>query len=178
MSAIGIMTMPADFRYREVFLKGKPQHEKYDTFRIRHPEMDIGRRAKIFAPFDALRGFGEAVASKNTLYRERKELTESEKNELDRRLHILKELTCSRKTARANMVEICVTYYIPCTDENSEFFGICGYYSTYCGICWNVDEVCGTILVDGERICFEDILRIENADGIFQKRCEFDGSES
>ena len=76
------------------------------------------------------------------------------------------------------MVEISVTCYIPCTDESSEFFGIRGYYSTYCGICWNVDEVCGTILVDGERICFEDILRIENVDGIFQKHCEFDGSES
>ncbi len=178
MNTIGIMTMPADFRYRDVFLKGKPRHEKYDTFRIKHPEMDVGRRAKIFAPFDALRGFNEAVASKNVFYKERKELNTDEKKEIDRRLHILKELTCSRKTARASMVEISVTYYIPCTDENSEFFGIRGYYNTYCGICWNVDEVYGTILVDGERICFEDILRIENTEGIFRKDWEYESSES
>ena len=57
--------MPADFRYREVFLKGKPQHDRFDPFRIRHPSMDRGRRAKIFAPFDALRGFREAIAAKD-----------------------------------------------------------------------------------------------------------------
>lgn len=37
------------------------------------------------------------------------------------------------------------------------------------GICWNVDELYGSILVDNTRISFEDILRIDNADGIFQK---------
>ena len=55
------MRMPSAFRYRDVFLKGKPRHERYDAFRIRHPEMDPGRRAKIFAPFDALQGFGEEI---------------------------------------------------------------------------------------------------------------------
>ena len=61
MSAIGVMAMPADFRYRDVFLKGKPQHDRYDLFRIKHPRMATGRRAKIFSPFDALKGFSEAV---------------------------------------------------------------------------------------------------------------------
>ncbi len=61
MSTIGVMTMPADFRYREVFRKGKPKHDRLDPFRIRHPRMDTGQRAKIFAPFDALKGFSEAL---------------------------------------------------------------------------------------------------------------------
>ena len=61
----GGKSIPADFRYREVFLKGKPQHDRFDPFRIRHPSMDRGRRAKIFAPFDALRGFREAIAAKD-----------------------------------------------------------------------------------------------------------------
>ena len=61
MSGIGNIPVPADFRYRETFLKGRPRHEKTDPFRIRHPVMDIGRRAKIFAPFDALRGFRGAL---------------------------------------------------------------------------------------------------------------------
>ena len=62
MYAIGMMAMPADFRYREVFLKGRPKHDRLDAFRIRHPQMDVGKRAKIFAPFDALSGLHERLA--------------------------------------------------------------------------------------------------------------------
>lgn len=61
MDKIGVMTMPADFRYRKLFQKGKPKHDGFDPFRVRHPRMDTGRRAKIFAPFDALKGFSEAL---------------------------------------------------------------------------------------------------------------------
>lgn len=53
--------LPQNFRYREAYLQGRPQHQKADPFRVRHPLMDIGRRAKIFAPFDALRGFSAAL---------------------------------------------------------------------------------------------------------------------
>ena len=34
-----------------------------DSFRLRHPSMDPGKRAKIFAPFDALAGFSDALAA-------------------------------------------------------------------------------------------------------------------
>ena len=61
MNAIGYMTMPSDFKYKNAFLAGRPKHARTDRFRIRHPEMDHGKRAKIFAPFDALRGFDEAI---------------------------------------------------------------------------------------------------------------------
>ncbi len=61
MSGIGNIPFPDGFKYREVFLKGRPLHEKTDPFRIRHPAMEAGRRAKIFAPFDALRGFRSAL---------------------------------------------------------------------------------------------------------------------
>lgn len=71
MMAIGVMAMPVNFRYREVFIKGKPQHDKFDPFRIKHPEMDHGRRANIFSPFDALKGFSEAVSAKDVLYDDR-----------------------------------------------------------------------------------------------------------
>ena len=57
---------PPDFPYREVFLRGKPQHTIDEGFGARHPRMSCGKRAKIFAPFDALRGFREAVAGKET----------------------------------------------------------------------------------------------------------------
>ena len=62
---IGNMPMPADFQYRDLFLAGRPVHKKYDEFWYRHPAMDIVHRAKIFAPFDALAGFSEAIRSRN-----------------------------------------------------------------------------------------------------------------
>ncbi len=50
-------------RYRKVYERGKPTHEPYDDFSVRHPAMDLSRRAKIFSPFDALKGFNEEIAS-------------------------------------------------------------------------------------------------------------------
>ena len=67
MYAIGVMQVPADFRYLDVFLKGKPQHDRDDPFRIRHPKMSCDKRAKIFSPFDALKGFSEALAAQEAL---------------------------------------------------------------------------------------------------------------
>lgn len=60
----GSIEFPPDFKYRDVFLRGKPQHLD-DWFSCRHPSMPPGKRAKIFAPFDALRGFSDAIASRN-----------------------------------------------------------------------------------------------------------------
>lgn len=58
---LGQMAMPEHFRYKETFLRGKPFHDPYDPFRCRHPSMDVRRRAKLFAPFDALRGFRDGI---------------------------------------------------------------------------------------------------------------------
>ncbi|MBE5917408.1 MAG: hypothetical protein E7273_11280 [Pseudobutyrivibrio ruminis] len=49
-------------RYKKVYERGKPRHEPYDDFSIKHPSMDLSRRAKIFNPFDALKGFNEEIA--------------------------------------------------------------------------------------------------------------------
>ena len=169
MNSIGIMTMPTDFRYRDVFERGKPQHDRLDMFRVRHPSMEPGRRAKIFSPFDALKGFSEAIASKGLQYRGRIELGEEDRRKIDRRLHILKGLTFNSRMARANRVQVTVTFYVPCLDENHEAYGLYGRYQTLTGICWNVDELFRTILIDRTRIEFDDILRIENSEGVFLK---------
>ena len=160
MSSIGVMAMPVDFRYREVFLKGRPRHDRYDPFRIRHPSMDRGHRAKIFSPFDALKGFNEAVASKDVLYEDRIELLQEDSEELSRRLNVLHNLTFNSRMARANRVQVTVTYYEPCSDENR----------TITGICWNVDaEVNHTILIDKKKLLLSDVLRIESSDNLFQR---------
>ena len=169
MSGIGVMTMPADFRYREVFLKGKPRHDQYDPFRIRHPRMNQGHRAKIFAPFDALKGFNEAVSAKEVLYESRIELSPEDAAELDRRLSILHNLTYNSRMARANRVQVSVTYYQPCLDPNRDDYGLRGQYQTITGICWNVDaEVNRTITIDRMKLSLGDVLRIDAPDDVFQ----------
>ncbi len=70
--------VPDGFRYREVYLQGRPGHEKYDDFSVRHPRMDVGHRAKIFAPFDALRGFSAAILEKKAECEREEERTEEE----------------------------------------------------------------------------------------------------
>ena len=54
--------VPADFRYYTAYCKGRPQHDRLDPFLRRHPSMKCSRRAKIFSPFDALRGFRDALS--------------------------------------------------------------------------------------------------------------------
>lgn len=165
--------MPAGFRYREVFLKGKPQHDRYDSFRIRHPQMDVGKRAKLFAPFDALRGFDFAILMKNELYTEKSDMSPEDREELDRRLSILHNLTYNSRIARANRVQVSVTYYEPCSDVDSEAYGSQGQYKTITGICWNVDaEMTKTILIDGTRIPLEDIREIESPGELFKREWE------
>ena len=169
MSGIGVMTMPADFRYREVFLKGKPRHDQYDPFRIRHPRMNQGHRAKIFAPFDALKGFNEAVSAKEVLYESRIELSPEDAAELDRRLSILHNLTYNSRMVRANRVQVSVTYYQPCLDPNHDDYGLRGQYQTITGICWNVDaEVNRTITIDRMKLSLGDVLRIDAPGDVFQ----------
>ncbi len=65
------LSPPPSFPYRKVLEKGKPVHDRNDPFSARHPAMDLDRRAKIFSPFDALKGFGDE------LVREQDEVTDS-----------------------------------------------------------------------------------------------------
>ena len=60
--------VPPDFKYLEVLRKGRPEHTLYDSFSLRHPKMPQAKRAKIFAPFAALKGYDEAVAAKELVY--------------------------------------------------------------------------------------------------------------
>ncbi|MBP5331193.1 MAG: hypothetical protein J6Y89_05020 [Lachnospiraceae bacterium] len=61
---IGSSSPPSSFRYQAVYEKGKPVHSALDAFSIKHPPMALSKRAKIFSPFDALKGFSEAITCK------------------------------------------------------------------------------------------------------------------
>lgn len=163
MNAVGYMAMPEKFYYRDVFLKGKPRHDRFDRFAIRHPPMDVCKRAKIFSPFDALKGFNEAVAAKEVPYVFQIELTEEDKCEINRRLTILHNLTYNSRMAKQNKVKVAITYFVPCNDTNHEAYGVQGVYTTISGICLKVDsEVNQEISIEGKRIPFIRILQIES----------------
>ena len=157
---IGYMPMPAGFPYQSVFLQGRPKHEKYDDFWRRHPPMDITHRAKIFAPFDALTGFSECIAGKEILYREKRALSEGEKEELDRKVSVLCRLTHNGKAARKNRPQITVCCFAPCTDPNSSAYGTGGIYENVEGICQKVNPVSRTITVGDRVLAIDDIADI------------------
>ncbi|MBO4297343.1 MAG: hypothetical protein J5998_00975 [Clostridia bacterium] len=161
------LNVPLDFPYLATIFQGPPEHD-HDAFSFSHPKMDRGKRAKIFAPFDALDGYGAAIRSKDVEYTARIDLSEEDGEELSRRLDILHKLTCSRRMARANSVVVTVTYFVPCADENSFAYGVKGLYNTATGVCWKVDsEETNTITVGSETIPIDSIAGLE-ADKVFE----------
>lgn len=163
--AVGGMDMPADFKYCEVIRRGRPHHDKWDSFRIRHPSMAPARWAKIFSPFDALDGFDERISEKEELYISRSELSEGEKEELDRRLGILHSLTKNSRLARKNTPSVTITYFSPCSDPQNEWYECGGKYLEISGIVLKVsmDEI-RLMAGSGETdILFEDIRKIESS---------------
>ena len=151
--------VPVQFPYLDALLHGRPQH-KMDDFAFHHPPMERGKRAKIFSAFDALDGYGESIATKNTVYTDKIILDESEKDDLNRRLGILHKLTYNSRMAKANRVIVTVRYYAPCTDEYSFSCGIRGQYEDVKGFVRKVDMENHTIAIGLSMVSFDDILSV------------------
>lgn len=165
-AALGYMPVPMNFKYMDAFLKGRPKHEKFDAFWRKHPTMDFGHRAKIFSPFDALKGFDEAIGSKEVRYVDKTILDEDSQRDLNRKLSILHGYTFNGRMARANKIMVTVEYFVPCSDESNFAFDLeQGRYEKISGMVMSVDEVQETITLQGETgkavIDFSDILDIE-----------------
>ena len=176
---VGYMQMPLNFKYKDVFLKGRPEHERWDSFLIKHPPMPAAKWAKIFSPFDALKGFSEAVASKEIQYVQKIELDDDEKRDLGRKLDVLHNLTWNGRMAKANHVMISVKYFVPCQDENNFAFGNAGQYETVTGMVLKVDtEVWKEITIQTETakkvIGFDDILEITSKTDVFETDWELE----
>lgn len=152
-----------DRRYDCALRQGRPRHEPYDEFSLRHPKMQLGQRAKIFSPFDALKGFGEAIAEKLERYVEKRELTEEEQAALDACLGTLSERTQNGRTRRERPVHATALYYVPCADENHEAYGRLGQYRSVTGTVVKVDALRRTLRLGDTVLDFSDLaeLRIE-----------------
>ena len=159
---IGETDKAIDSEYIQISEKGKPQHTKFDDFYRKHPFMDVGKRAKIFAPFAALRGFEGCILDKEVQYQPKIILDEEVKDEIAQQLEVLHGLTINSRAARKNHVVVSVTYFIPCSDKNHEAYGYRGQYVTITGVCKKVDDtITHTITVGGLVISLDDIYKIE-----------------
>ncbi|MBR1832800.1 MAG: hypothetical protein IJ784_10265 [Ruminiclostridium sp.] len=158
---LGYMPVPENFKYADVLRHGKPTHERRDIFAVKHPAMPLGKRAKIFSPFDALKGFSDAVEAKEEMYVARIELCEDECAELDSKLAVLQELVKNGRDARENSITVTVTHFVPCTDRNNDAYGCRGQYVDTNGCVTAIDPVVRkTLTVAGKRIRFADIADI------------------
>ena len=152
------MTPPPSFEYMNTFLAGYPVRDL--DFLRKHPRMDQGHRAKIFAPFAALDGFEDTLETKNILYSPETYLSDEEQSEINTRLTLLSELTKNGAAARRNRIKVTVTYFVPCEDQyNDAFQAGNGKYKTITGIVWEVGQ--GSLLVGEKRLLFGDIRSIE-----------------
>lgn len=100
--------------------------------------MSNNNRAKIFMPFDALKGFKEAIKEKERIVVEKKEMTEDLYEELNLEF---------KKIKRGSIVK--VIYYSK--DE----------YIEYTGMVSEVNESARYIKVVKEKISLDDILSIK-----------------
>ena len=140
----------------------RPEHDG-DVFSLRHPKMPPAQRAKIFAPFDALRGFNFRIsnAAAETEYVLQHSLGEDDAQALDTALRQLHELTANGSLARAHRPVATVTYFVPCDNPESPAYGERGLYLTRTGIVDRVDIARKVIVVDGLEIMFKTLERIE-----------------
>lgn len=99
-------------------------------------------RAKIFMPFDALKGFREALREKEKILVEKKELSPDDYEILSQKLMSLR---------KGMMVK--VVYY-----ENQEYIELEGLLS-------KIDEVSKTITIVQKKISIEDISALDWIEG-------------
>lgn len=150
--------------YVDIINLQRPDHTN-DVFGRKHPRMSLLNRAKIFAPFAALRGFEEAVAAKEIPYVPRRIPDADEEYELNRRLRILYEKCRNGKLARENPTVVAAEYFVPCVDKNSDAYGCKGQYQTITGIVRKLDIFQQYLVVGEERIDFRDLAEINDPSG-------------
>ena len=161
MKSFSLATAPAA-EYLDLLGKERPAHDG-DRFSLRHPRMPRGQRAKLFAPFDALRGFDFAISAKTAeaQYVPRRVPDADEARELDQALSALHALTASGPLARKNRPVAAVTYFTPCADPNSDACGRLGVYETRTGPVERVDALRRFVVVAGMSLAFDRLARIE-----------------
>ena len=135
--------MHDDHRYNDII--GLPHHQSE-----KHPRMSMEERAAQFSPFAALTGYGAVIAETGRMTDSRIELTDEQKDEIDRKLNELLE----------NGEDAALTFFEP--DSRKEG----GRYVTVTGSIKRIDILEGVLrLNDGRGIPIRDILEIGETEG-------------
>ncbi len=126
------------------------------------PQMPDRERAAQFSPFAALTDYNAAVKETARRTEERAELSESEAEELNRRIrYLMEEISGGDPKA---LPEAGITYFVPDGKKTG------GTYLTVTGPVLKIDEAGRTVTMkDGPVIPVCDIVRIEEADGPFSE---------
>lgn len=125
----------------------------------KHPQMPMKNRAAQFSPFAALNGHGAAIRETLRTTEPQRELGESDREALDRKLAYLREHLAERP-------EVTVTYFL----KDSKKEG--GKYIDISGVIKKMDFYYGLLgMEDGTKIRLEDILDLS---GVAFNSC-FDG---
>lgn len=119
---------------------------------IKHPRMTIDDRAKIFAPFAALKGYEEAIASKQKIVVTRIELSEESKEHLDLQLSKIERLVTNGQHPI-----ITIVYF----QKNKESKEDGGEYIQFTGMVAKLDRTSRILQIVEKRLRLEDIYGIE-----------------
>ena len=112
----------------------------------KHPRMSRLDRAAQFSPFAALTGFDAAIDEASRVTRDRIELDESQRQELDRAL----------REAYEKNLPVEITRFVPDARRSG------GSYETVTGVIRALDSTTlKVILTDGTKIDVNDILDVE-----------------
>ena len=161
-SEVGSMSMPPDFKYRDTYFHGRPQHEPLSRFLMRHPSMSCSKRAKLFAPFEALKYFGDRIENKEVLYVRRKELSREAQENLNRKIQLLHSMLYTRSGFhRRSLFPVTVTFFSPCKDKEHEAYGSGGTYEKITGKIRRIDtRITNTIQIEETTIPLSDVAEI------------------
>ena len=145
--------------YHAIRQEHRPLHDG-DAFSVRHPKMDITKRAKLFMPFDALRGFDAAIdiAKSSAVLVRRRDLDEGETAALDKKLRRLSGLFQACRRHHRTMTVSATHFVEKAKDGNGAPLGA---YEAVRGDLTALNPVHQYLVIDSVRIAFSDIGTIE-----------------
>ena len=146
--------MSSEQRYAHIMDRERPVHDG-DVFSREHPPMPPDKRAKIFLPFDALRGFSAEVdiEQENRFLVEQKELDAGEIEKINAVL-----LEIYDRYAKGEGLRVTVTHFFP--KKLRDDAALLGTYETVEGRLAKMDAKERYLMADDMRIWFGDILDI------------------
>lgn len=146
-----------DYSMDNLLLQHRPVHD-HDEFSYRHPSMPVGKRAKLFLAFDALRGFDAAIdiACDTGTWQPKRHLDEGELDILNHTLSHIMDLFRAAKLHHRT-ITISVEYFVPLTDGEDIPRGI---YEQISGDLNAISPEFCFLIIEETRIAFEDISDI------------------